>query len=131
MRSDELRLRQAALNLLSNAAKFTSDGVVSLSARRFGIDGKPWIEIEVRDTGIGISAEDLKVLFQEFRQINTESSRKHKGTGLGLALSQKLCRMMGGDIFVESEPGAGSCFAIRLPAEAPSEAVRATLPKAA
>jgi signal transduction histidine kinase len=131
MRSDELRLRQAALNLLSNAAKFTSSGVVSLAARRFRIDGKPWVEIEVRDTGIGISAPDLKTLFQEFHQLNSETSRKQKGTGLGLALSQKLCRMMGGDIFVESELGAGSCFTIRLPAEVPAEQSQAALQKAA
>ena len=118
--SDETRLRQAVLNLLSNAAKFTSDGVVSLTARRFRVDGGEWVEIEVRDTGLGISAEDLKVLFQEFRQVNSQASRKQKGSGLGLALSQKLCRMMGGDIFVESELGAGSCFTIRLPAKAPT-----------
>ena len=131
MRSDELRLRQAALNLLSNAAKFTSNGVVSLAARRFRIDGKPWVEIEVRDTGIGISDSDVKTLFQEFHQVNSETSRKQKGTGLGLALSQKLCRMMGGDIFVESELGAGSCFTIRLPAEVPAEQSQAALAIAA
>jgi signal transduction histidine kinase len=121
MRSDELRLRQAVLNLLSNAAKFTNDGVVSLTVRGFRVSGKRWVEFEVRDNGIGISAEDQKVLFQEFRQVNSQASRKQNGTGLGLALSQKLCRMMGGEIFVESELGSGSCFTIRLPAEAPAE----------
>ena len=91
MTSDEVRLRQAALNLLSNAAKFTTRGVVTLSARRFQADAGDWIEIEVRDTGIGIAPEDMKTLFQDFRQVNSRQSRKAKGTGLGLALSQKLC----------------------------------------
>ena len=131
MRSDETRLRQAVLNLLSNAAKFTSDGLVSLTARRFRVDGREWIEIEVRDTGIGISADDLKMLFQDFRQVNSTASRKQKGTGLGLALSQKLCRMMGGDIFVESAPGVGSCFTIRLPADAPMASTEVEMKRAA
>jgi signal transduction histidine kinase len=131
MKSDELRLRQAVLNLLSNAAKFTTEGVVSLTARGFRVDGRKWFEIEIRDTGIGISPEDLKILFQEFRQVNSAASRKQKGTGLGLALSQKLCRMMGGEIFVESEPGSGSCFTIRLPAEAPAEPAQVAYKKAA
>jgi signal transduction histidine kinase len=95
------------------------------------VDEKNWVEIEVRDTGIGISADDLKTLFQEFRQVNSEASRRQKGTGLGLALSQKLCRMMGGEVFVESEPGAGSCFTIRLPAQAPGETVQVGYKQAA
>ena len=131
MHSDELRLRQAALNLLSNAAKFTNEGLVSLTARGFRVDEKNWVEIEVRDTGIGISADDLNTLFQEFRQVDSEASRRQKGTGLGLALSQKLCRMMGGEIFVESEPGAGSCFTIRLPAQAPGEMAQVGFKQAA
>lgn len=118
MTSDELRLRQAALNLMSNAAKFTSSGVVTLSAQRIRAETRDWIEIEVRDTGIGIAAEDLKTLFKDFRQVNSREARKGncKGTGLGLALSQKLCGMMGGGILAESEPGHGACFTIRVPA---------------
>jgi signal transduction histidine kinase len=116
MISDETRLRQAALNLLSNAAKFTTNGILTLSARRFRVDQADWIEIEVRDTGIGIAAEDLKKLFQDFRQVDSPLARKSKGTGLGLALSQKLCALMGGGIFVDSEPGHGACFTIRVPA---------------
>ena len=116
MTSDELRLRQAALNLMSNAAKFTSRGVVSLSARRFQAEAGDWIEIAVRDTGIGIAPDDLATLFQDFKQVNSREARKSKGTGLGLALSQKLCAMMGGAIFADSELGHGACFTIRVPA---------------
>lgn len=115
MISDELRLRQAALNLMSNAAKFTSNGIVELSARRLRADAGDWIEIQVRDTGIGVSQEDLKNLFQDFKQVNSPEARKSKGTGLGLALSRKLCMMMGGGISAESEPGHGACFTIRVP----------------
>jgi signal transduction histidine kinase len=116
MVSDELRLRQATLNLLSNAAKFTSNGMITLSAQRYRTEAGDWIEFEVRDTGIGIAASDLKNLFQDFRQVNQHTTRARKGTGLGLALSRKLCTMMGGDIFAESELGHGSCFTIRVPA---------------
>jgi signal transduction histidine kinase len=115
MTSDEVRLRQAALNLISNAAKFTANGIVALSARRLHAEAEDWIELEVRDTGIGIAAADLKTLFQKFRQINSKEARKSKGTGLGLALSQNLCALMGGAIFAESELGHGACFTIRVP----------------
>jgi signal transduction histidine kinase len=115
MTSDQLRLRQAALNLMSNAAKFTSNGVIELSARRLRIGSGDWIEIEVRDTGIGIAREDLKTIFQDYKQVNSIEARKRKGTGLGLALSRKLCMMMGGNIFVDSELGHGARFTIRVP----------------
>lgn len=114
--SDEVRLRQAALNLMSNAAKFCSNGVVSLSARRLKAEEREWIEIEVRDTGIGIAREDLRTLFQSFRQVNSEGTRKTKGTGLGLALTQRLCNLMGGGVFAESQLGHGACFTIRVAA---------------
>jgi signal transduction histidine kinase len=116
MTSDQLRLRQAALNLMSNAAKFTSNGVIELSARRLHIGSTDWIEIEVQDTGIGIARDDLKTIFQDYRQVNSPEARKRKGTGLGLALSQKLCMMMGGSILADSELGHGSRFTIRVPA---------------
>jgi signal transduction histidine kinase len=116
MVSDELRLRQAALNLMSNAAKFTTKGMITLSCRRYRTEAGDWIEIEVRDTGIGIAHDDLKNLFQDFRQINQTATRKSKGTGLGLALSQKLCTIMGGGISADSELGHGASFTIRVPA---------------
>ncbi|MCX7899120.1 MAG: ATP-binding protein [Methylocystis sp.] len=116
MVSDELRLRQAVLNLLSNAAKFTSKGQVVLSVNRYRAESGDWVEIEVRDTGLGISPEDLSKLFKDFSQLNAPAARKKKGTGLGLALSRKLITMMGGDIFAESQFGHGACFTIRVPA---------------
>jgi signal transduction histidine kinase len=114
--TDATKLRQATLNLLSNAAKFTTGGVITLTVRR---DEKPagdWIEIAVQDTGIGISEEELPKLFQDFGQATASTASKYGGTGLGLALSQTLCSLMGGNISVESEPGRGSRFTIRVPA---------------
>ena len=116
---DATKLRQAVLNLLSNAAKFTNRGRVTLGAMREKSDGD-WIRIAVRDTGIGIRPEVLPKLFQNFNQAEASTSSRYGGTGLGLALSQKLCRMMGGEITVESEPGRGSCFTIRIPAMLPT-----------
>jgi signal transduction histidine kinase len=113
---DATKLRQIALNLLSNAAKFTSNGVVTLSVRRDRKPGGDWIEVEVRDTGIGIAKTDLPKLFQNFGQATASTSSKYGGTGLGLALTQKLCAIMGGGISVHSEVGRGSSFTIRLPA---------------
>jgi signal transduction histidine kinase len=117
--SDATKLRQAVLNLLSNAAKFTNRGRVTLGATREKADGD-WICIAVRDTGIGIRPEALPKLFQNFNQAEASTSSRYGGTGLGLALSQKLCLMMGGEITVESEPGRGSCFTIRIPAMLPT-----------
>src|SRR5216683_1435602 len=118
--SDATKLRQAVLNLLSNAAKFTNRGRVTLGAMREKSDGD-WIRIAVRDTGIGIRPEVLPKLFQNFNQAEASTSSRYGGTGLGLALSQKLCRMMGGEITVESDPGRGSCFTIRIPAMLPTQ----------
>ena len=75
-----------------------------------------WLTLALRDTGIGISAGNLAKLFNNFTQAEPDTASKYGGTGLGLALSQKLCRLMGGEILAESEPGRGSCFTIRLPA---------------
>jgi signal transduction histidine kinase len=114
--TDPTKLRQAVLNLLSNAAKFTKDGVITLTVRRDRKSGGDWIDIQVQDTGIGIAQSDLSKLFQDFGQATAATSKKYGGTGLGLALSQKLCGMMGGSISVQSEPGRGSSFTIRVPA---------------
>ncbi len=118
MRSDETKLRQAVLNLVSNAAKFTRRGLVTLSARRYQAASCHWIEIEVRDTGIGIDEGDMKTLFQDYRQLPAATNRGREGTGLGLALSQRLCALMGGGISVDSELGHGASFTIRVPADA-------------
>jgi signal transduction histidine kinase/CheY-like chemotaxis protein len=109
--ADPTKLRQSLLNLLSNACKFTNGGTVTLSVDRY--DG--WARFAVRDTGIGIAPETLKTLFRDFAQGPQTTNAKYGGTGLGLALSQKLCQLMGGHISVESALGAGSCFTIHLP----------------
>ena len=114
--SDETRLRQAVLNLLSNAGKFTKNGRVTLSASRQSENGDDWIRISVSDTGIGISQDNLQKLFKDFNQADPSTASKYGGTGLGLALSRHLCRMMGGNIDVQSEFGRGSRFTIRIPA---------------
>ncbi len=125
---DQTKLRQVVLNLLSNAAKFTRQGRVVLTPAREGANGE-WIRIAVRDTGIGISAENLAKLFQNFSQVGAQSDSGQSGTGLGLALSQKLCRLMGGDISVETRPGEGSCFTLRIPAAPAAAPVVAAAPR--
>lgn len=114
--SDATRLRQATLNLLSNAGKFTRKGRVALSVSREKQVGGDWIRIAVTDTGIGISQENLSKLFKNFKQAEPSTASRFGGTGLGLALSQNFCRLMGGDITVTSEIGTGSSFVIRIPA---------------
>jgi signal transduction histidine kinase len=117
LNTDSMRLKQILLNLLSNACKFTKDGEVALRVRKVA-DGRDWVELAVADTGIGLTAEQQAKLFQEFTQADSLTARRYGGTGLGLALSRKLARMMGGDVTVTSEPGKGSVFTVRLPAGA-------------
>ena len=112
--TDATKLRQTTLNLLSNAAKFTEGGTITLLASRRKSAVGDWIEIQVQDTGIGIAQSDLSNLFQNFGQANRTTSTKYGGTGLGLALSKKLCGLMGGGITATSELGRGSCFTIRV-----------------
>src|SRR5678815_919669 len=119
MRADLTKVRQPLFNLLSNACKFTEQGVVTLAARREAAAGGDQMVFTVTDTGIGMTEEQLGRLFQEFTQAEATTSRRYGGTGLGLALSRRLCRLMGGDVTVESSSGRGSTFTIRLPAEVP------------
>jgi two-component system, NtrC family, sensor kinase len=114
LNADSMRLKQILLNLLSNACKFTKEGEVALRVRKVA-DGRDWVELAVADTGIGLTAEQQAKLFQEFTQADSLTARRYGGTGLGLALSRKLARMMGGDVTVTSEPGKGSVFTVRLP----------------
>ena len=107
LHADQMRLRQALLNLLSNANKFTDHGTITIDARQGQEDGRDWITIAVADTGIGMTAEQMGRLFQEFSQADASTTRKYGGTGLGLAISKRFCQMMGGDITVESKPGQG------------------------
>ena len=121
MRADLTKVRQILLNLLSNACKFTDHGVISLNVDRRTIDQRDWVEFEVGDTGIGITAEQKKNLFREFTQADASISRKYGGTGLGLAISARFIQIMGGTITVESHLGRGSKFTIKLPAEVTME----------
>ena len=116
MISDATKLRQSVLNLLSNAGKFTKNGRVTLSVSREKRPHGDWIRIAVEDTGIGIAPDNVQKLFKNFNQADASTASKYGGTGLGLALSQNLCRLMGGTISVESTPGRGSLFTIRVPA---------------
>jgi GAF domain-containing protein len=113
--ADPMRLKQILLNLLSNACKFTKEGEIALRVREVA-DERDWVELAVVDTGIGLTAEQQAKLFQEFTQADSLTARRYGGTGLGLALSRKLARMMGGDVTVTSEMGKGSVFTLRLPA---------------
>ena len=123
LHGDQMRLRQAMLNLMSNANKFTERGTITVNARQGQENGREWITIAITDTGIGMTPEQMSKLFQEFSQADASTTRKYGGTGLGLAISRRFCQMMGGDITVESEPGRGSTFTIRLPrlVEGPKE----------
>jgi signal transduction histidine kinase/CheY-like chemotaxis protein len=128
MLADQTRVRQALLNLLSNANKFTEGGTVTIRAQRQQQAGRDWITMAVSDTGIGMTPQQMGKLFQQFSQADSSTTRKYGGTGLGLAISRRFCQMMDGDITVESELGRGSTFTIRLPAifgDAPS-----TIPQA-
>ena len=127
LHADQMRLRQALLNLMSNANKFTERGTITVDARRMQENGRDWITIAVVDTGIGMTPEQMGKLFQEFSQASSSTASRYGGTGLGLAISRRFCQMMGGDITVEGEPGRGSTFTIRLPriVDAPMEAVLA------
>jgi signal transduction histidine kinase/CheY-like chemotaxis protein len=117
IRADQTRVRQALLNLASNANKFTERGKVAIDVRRAAGTGGEWVTVAVADTGIGMTREQMSRLFQEFMQADASTTRRYGGTGLGLAISRRFCQMMGGDITVESEVGRGSTFTIRLPAE--------------
>ena len=116
MFSDRVRVRQSLLNLLSNAAKFTRNGSVTLQVRCE--PGLPqWVVFEVSDTGIGISPAQQQKLFQPFTQADSSTTRKYGGTGLGLALTRRFSEMLGGEVGVESVFGEGSRFILRLPAD--------------
>jgi len=115
LHADQMRLRQAMLNLMSNANKFTERGTITVDARQGQENGRDWVTIAVTDTGIGMTPEQMDKLFREFSQADASTTRKYGGTGLGLAISKRFCQMMNGDITVESEPDRGSTFTIRLP----------------
>src|SRR5215472_4926910 len=113
--ADAMRLRQIILNLLSNACKFTEAGNIKLQVTTALHEGRQFVEIAVIDTGIGMTAEQMSRLFEEFTQADSSTARQYGGTGLGLAITRRLCQMMGGDVTAASEPGKGSTFTVRFP----------------
>jgi signal transduction histidine kinase len=118
MRSDQTKLRQMLMNLISNAAKFTEKGTIKLEvARTHQIGGGDALRFVVSDTGIGMTQEQLSRLFQAFSQADTSTQAKYGGTGLGLALTRKFCEAMGGEAFAESVSGKGSRFTLIRPAQ--------------
>ncbi len=112
---DSLRLRQVLINLISNAIKFTVTGEVGLGVRARRDDGRVWIHLTVRDTGIGIDDAEQRVIFSAFAQAELSTSRRFGGTGLGLAICRHLVELQGGEIGLESTPGVGSTFRCRIP----------------
>lgn len=119
MYTDQAKLRQILLNLLSNAAKFTSNGHITLRVLTDSVETESepqtWIQFVVQDTGIGMSSEQLEHIFQPFTQADVSTTRQYGGTGLGLAITSRFCQMMGGSINIESQIGHGSKFTVRLP----------------
>jgi signal transduction histidine kinase/CheY-like chemotaxis protein len=126
MKADLTKVRQILFNLLSNACKFTDHGTISVDVDQINVADREWIQFQVSDTGIGISAKQKENLFHEFAQADTSIARKYGGTGLGLAITHRFVQLMRGQINVESEPGQGATFTVQLPAQGmiePSESV--------
>jgi len=115
MKGDITKIRQTLFNLLSNASKFTKQGIVTLTIKHRLQSEQDRIVFEVKDTGIGMNPEQQKKLFQAFSQADASTSRRYGGTGLGLKISQEFCQMMGGNITVTSKSGQGSTFTVDLP----------------
>lgn len=115
MKADQTQVRQVLLNLLSNAAKFTEDGTIRFSVSLDKKNNRDWVIFTVSDTGIGMSPDQVKHLFKRYSQTDARIGARYGGSGLGLAISHSICRMVGGDLDVESELGAGSRFSVRLP----------------
>ena len=124
LQTDLTKLKQSLLNLLSNACKFTKDGTITLSVETESRTEGDVLRFRVVDSGIGLSPAQLAKLFQPFTQADSSTTRKYGGTGLGLAITKRFCRLLGGDVLVESEVGKGSTFTIELPMALPLSAAR-------
>jgi len=131
MRADITKVRQILFNLLSNACKFTDHGTVSVNVEQIKVEDRDWIQFQVRDNGIGISAKQKENLFQEFAQADASIARKYGGTGLGLAITHRFVQLMKGHIWVESEVGQGAIFTVRLPAQVVIETADSAQPESA
>jgi len=123
---DLTKIRQSLFNLLSNAAKFTHEGQITLRVQRTQEGGADWLTFAVSDTGIGIPEDKIDHVFEEFSQADESTTRDYGGTGLGLAISRRFCRLLGGNLTVKSQPGEGSTFTILLPATLPGSATPET-----
>ena len=117
MYADLTKTRQILLNLLSNAGKFTTLGSVAIEVRRVTVGGGPYIEFTVVDSGVGMTDAQSRTVFEPFTQADVTTTRKYGGTGLGLAIVSRFCELMGGTVSVDSKPGDGSRFVVRLPVE--------------
>jgi signal transduction histidine kinase/CheY-like chemotaxis protein len=126
MHADLTKVRQVLFNLLANASKFTDHGTIMLEVNRTSEADSDWLTFVVRDSGIGMTAEQLEKVFEPFSQADASISHKFGGTGLGLAISQRFCQVMGGDITVESAAGCGSTFIVRLPADVDRRSTQAS-----
>ncbi len=124
MYSDLTKVRQILFNLLSNAAKFTEEGEISLRIEKRLRDQQEWLVLHIQDSGIGMSEAQQAKLFNVFTQADASTTRKYGGTGLGLVITQKFAHLLGGTIKVQSEIGKGSCFTVYLPVETPEPPAR-------
>lgn len=114
VRTDQIKVRQILYNLISNASKFTENGKIELYVSRDQIHNQDWLTFEVKDSGIGMSREQLERIFEPFSQADSSTTRRYGGTGLGLAITKRFCSMLGGEINVISEPGRGTTFTAKL-----------------
>ena len=121
MHADLTKVRQGLFNLLSNACKFTKDGAIDVRVRQEVSNGREWLCYHVKDSGIGMTPEQARKVFEAFTQADASTTRRYGGTGLGLTISRKFCELMGGAILVESELGKGTTFTIRLPRDVTPE----------
>lgn len=117
MYGDLTKVRQCLLNLLNNAAKFTKEGMIIFQIKRENLEDQDWIYFQIKDTGIGIPPEQQNQIFSAFKQVDSSATRKFDGAGLGLAIAQQYCQIMGGNITLESELNKGSTFCMKLPAQ--------------
>src|SRR4029079_7184626 len=127
MVADFMKTRQILLNLLSNAGKFTRDGAIALDVQRATVGGRAGVRFSVRDTGVGMTAEQTDRIFDAFTQADVTTTRKYGGTGLGLAIVSRFCQLMGGSVSVDSHPGKGSRFTVYLPIEVIDDAVESPM----